>query len=195
MATPPDFSAGAILTAAQMNAVGLWRNTSCGVTSVGGTAATASNGVITVGTTNTSVTVTSAFSADFTSYRVCFEGIDFSNNATQVRLTFGAAAAAYYSTCRFDNYDGLSTGFGRINNGANLVIAYSATGDDWGCEMTVINPNATKRTLVISQYTSTDYSGWANGQLRDTTAYTAFTLAPAAGSMTGGTIRVYGYRN
>ncbi len=45
----PVFAAGDVLGAADMNAVGLWRVTTCTVSSAGGTAATASNGVITIG--------------------------------------------------------------------------------------------------------------------------------------------------
>ena len=34
-----------------------------------------------------------------------------------------------------------------------------------------------------------------NHILADTTQYTAFTIAPNTGTLTGGTIRVYGYSN
>jgi hypothetical protein len=70
MPTPPTFSVGQFNTAAYMNAIGLWRVTTCTVSSTGGTAATASNGVITIGAGNTSVTVVNAFSADFDNYLV-----------------------------------------------------------------------------------------------------------------------------
>jgi hypothetical protein len=33
------------------------------------------------------------------------------------------------------------------------------------------------------------------GFLNNTTSYTAFTFTPSSGTLTGGTIRVYGYRN
>jgi len=33
------------------------------------------------------------------------------------------------------------------------------------------------------------------GYVNNTTQYTAFTISPSSGTLTGGTIRVYGYRN
>ena len=37
--------------------------------------------------------------------------------------------------------------------------------------------------------------GWMTGVQIDATSFTAFTLGASTGTMTGGTIRVYGYRN
>ena len=178
MATPPVFSAGAVLTAAQMNAVGTWLVKTQ-----------------TVGTSVATVELTSVFSADFDSYRVSVENVDCSVGSVAMKLTFGATAGtAYSSTSRFDNYDGLSTGFGRINGGAYIGAGYTSTTDDLGMEFTIISPFLAKRTLVMGQYVAGTYAGWFDGLLANTTSYTAFTLAPASGTMTGGTIKVYGNR-
>jgi hypothetical protein len=57
MATPPDFTAGQVLTAAQMNAVGLW--------------------LVKTQTLNaTSVNITSCFTSDYDSYRVVISNLD-----------------------------------------------------------------------------------------------------------------------
>jgi hypothetical protein len=37
--------------------------------------------------------------------------------------------------------------------------------------------------------------GTVSGMLNNTTSYTAFTITPSSGTMTGGTVRVYGYAN
>jgi hypothetical protein len=39
------------------------------------------------------------------------------------------------------------------------------------------------------------FAGTTTGQLTNTTSYTDFSLVLGVGTMTGGTIRVYGYRN
>ena len=36
-------------------------------------------------------------------------------------------------------------------------------------------------------------AGFIGGILKDTTSHTGFTFTPASGTLTGGTIRVYGY--
>jgi hypothetical protein len=61
------------------------------------------------------------------------------------------------------------------------------------------NPFSTKRTFIAAQNAlSLAPSGVGNsfaGYLADNTSYSAFTLTASTGNMTGGTIRVYGYKN
>ena len=65
MATPPTFSSGAVLTAAQMNSVGMWLVKTQ-----------------TVGTAVSSVTVTGAFSADYDNYLILMSGGTGSDSAS-----------------------------------------------------------------------------------------------------------------
>ena len=58
--------------------------------------------------------------------------------------------------------------------------------------------NLAKNTIIVgrsAQASTTGLAMWQNGYLNDTTQYTAFTLTPGSGTLTGGTIRVYGYQN
>jgi hypothetical protein len=62
------------------------------------------------------------------------------------------------------------------------------------CELS--NPFLTVRTQINLTYVDTTLSGQGAGYLDNATSYTAFTLTPGGGgTLTGGTIRVYGYRN
>ena len=88
MATPPDFSSGAVLTAAQMNSVGLWLVK----TQV-------------VGNAVASVAVTSAFSSDYDSYRIIYSG-GSQSIAGEMRMTLGATAANYYSAILYSTWAG-----------------------------------------------------------------------------------------
>jgi hypothetical protein len=181
MATPPDFTTGAILTAAQMNAVGLWLVKSQ-----------------TIGTGVASVTVTDAFSADYDNYRIVVSGGVSSVSAGALNLTLGAAATGYYRAGAFMSYSGGSiTGFNNSNATSWNGIFEASTNIIDGV-VDLINPFAAKNT-VISSHTSavrTDgYSLFQGGYLADTTSYTALTITASAGNITGGTIRVYGYRN
>jgi hypothetical protein len=178
MATPPTFSAGAVLTAAQMNLVGLWEVKTQ-----------------TVGTAVATVEVTGAFSADYDNYYVSVAAVDTSAVVPTYRLTFGATATNYYSSLYYDKTDGLSTGFVRTNNGAYINLALGNQNDDSNFGFYVYNPFLAKRTATTCQYSALDHNGWSGGALANTTSYTAFTLTMSSGTITGGTIRVYGIRN
>ena len=197
MATPPDFTAGSVLTAAQMNAVGLWRITGCTVTSVGGTAATASNGVITIGNGNTSVTVSSAFSADYENYKVIISGGGIST-AENVRLQLGSSTTGYYDIVMYAS-TGTTTTPQSTGTSNGALFARVGAGDTNGIhvDIDVLAPQLAKYTSVGGHYTypgTPSFIGYASGVHQVATAYTAFTVSPGSGSFTGGTIRVYGYR-
>lgn len=195
----PDFAPGEILTAAAMDAIGLWRVTTCTVSSVGGTAATASNGVITIGTSNTSITVSNAFSADYDNYRIIVSGGVSSVAAGALNLSLGATATGYYRAGAFMPFNGLQpvTGFSNSNDTTWRGVIEAST-NQIDSIIDLISPFATKNT-IFSAHTSavrTDgYSLFMGGYVANTTSYTAFTISASAGNLTGGTIRVYGYRN
>ena len=199
MATPPDFSVGAVLTAAQMNAVGMWRVTSCTVTSSGGTAATANGGVISIGSGNTSVTVSDAFSADFNTYRIIISGSSAASTGMNIRLALGATATGYYTTLLFGTYGaGVVNATQSSQSNGNFFdwAGYANTTSLFG-DITLINPQIAEHTIFESVFIQNGAGGIAGrtqGALLDTTAYTAFTITPSAGSFTSGNIRVYGYR-
>ena len=192
----PDFSPGEILTAAVMDSVGLWRVTNCTVTSVGGTAATASNGVITVGTGNTSVTVSAAFSSAYQNYRIIYTGGVGSGASTALNLQLGSATTNYFSGATFTIF---ATGAnGNVFNNNTLPYFYFAGSADStvGTFLTVdlFNPfDSTRFTGMGGSFIVTDVAGHTGGVHKTNASYTSFTITPTAGSITGGTIRVYGY--
>lgn len=180
MATPPDFTAGQILTAAQMNAVGLWLVKSQ-----------------TVGTGVSSVTVSDAFSADYDVYLITVSGGVGSANLG-INLTLGATATGYYSSGFNQGITASTINATNTNNGTSWTsVAYGSTNALSG-EITLDNPFAAKRTMVSYQARATSNNYFVNQQhgfLDNNTSYTAFTLTVAGGNITGGTIRVYGLRN
>ena len=198
MATPPDFTAGQVLTAAQMNAVGLWRITGCTVSSVGGTAATASNGVITVGSGNTSVTVSNAFSADFDHYKIVYSG-GSSSNLTNLEMQLGATTTGYRSLLLYGAWSDTPTATAAgEDNGSWLVFVGAADPDGNYMNVEVFSPYDAVRTSVAGPYVGLDtdrVGGYFTGFVTNTTSYTSFTIRPNAGSITGGTLRVYGYKD
>ena len=179
----PSFSAGEVLTAVDMNAVGLWLVKTQAV-----------------GTGVSSVTVSNAFSSTYDNYRVTWVGGTASTNTPDMRLTLGSANTGYYGNL-FYLRPNTTVPAGVANDniaywqyGAGLgTTNHIATGFD------LYGPNLAKytavRTDVFEMVASASAVGMYTGFQASTTQFTAFTITASTGTFTGGTIRVYGYRN
>ena len=183
MATPPDFSSGAVLTAAQMNGIGSWLVKSQAV-----------------GSAVSSVTVTGAFSSDYDNYRIVYTG-GVCSTTTYLTLQFGIGA-----TMTASNYVGVN-GYANIGASTWNILTDNATaqanyvgGGGTSHALLDINvdqPNLTKLTAMFGQHTLRDFGriGFTSYIQDSATQFTSLRIAPVAGTLTGGTIRVYGYRN
>lgn len=192
----PVFTAGETLDASEMNAVGLWRVTGCTVSSVGGTAATASNGVITIGTGNTSVTVNNAFSSDYQAYRVMIEVNDTNGSASNLLQLSGITGSNYFTGGSYGSWGtAAQTGYGPAAMTSWVASANVLSGTNTQIIWEVVNPNIARRKhgTVFSQAGNGHVS--FNLLCNSTSTATGFVLSKAGDTMTGGTIRVYGYRN
>ncbi len=195
----PVFTAGEVLTAANMNAVGLWRVTSCTVSSVGGTAATASNGVITMGNGNTSVTVSNAFSANFTNYLVSIDNFDIST-AAGLYMTLGTTNSGYYFSGVVVSYlNGAVSGEYGNNTGWFVVGSVANGNGKTSTKINISQPHQAARTTYTAHGVDSRTDGAGNrtysGFLNNTTQYTSMVFTPSGGNILSGTIRVYGFRD
>jgi hypothetical protein len=178
MATPPDFTTGQVLTAAQMNAVGLWLVKTQ-----------------TVGTAVSSVTVSDAFSADFNNYLVTYSG-GVGSGTANINLRFGSTNTGYYAQLIYAQY-GATSALALVpdNNAAQFSRVGTVATTFAHLNIAITTPFLTNRTFVSSQWTGAIQSGNYQGFLDNATSYTAFDIFPSGGTITGGTICVYGYRN
>jgi hypothetical protein len=180
MAVPPDFVAGQILTAAQMNAVGLWEIKSQ-----------------VIGTAVSSVEVTGAFSADYDNYIILVNG-GFASTTLNLNLTLGSTTTGYYAFGYFGSYTSGAVTGSNINNAASWSAAGTGTASNNYANIFLSNPFLAKNTMFLSNAanaSTTSTTVHYNGFLNNSTSYTSFTLTTSTGTVTGGTIRVYGYRN
>jgi hypothetical protein len=149
----------------------------------------------TIGTTVSSVAVSSAFSATYDNYLITVNGgVASADNVLQ--LTLGATITGYYWSYNGASYAGVAD----TSGGTNQTYFLAGLGSTTGLNMStnVFNPFLSDETvfqsrLVRVKTTGTAYS--SGGYLDNTTSYTAFTITPSTGTLTGGTIRVYGYAN
>ena len=189
MTTPPTFVSGAILTAAQMNSIGMWQTSST-----------------TIPALSTTISVSNCFSADYLNYRVLFTATGATANI-RFRLNYrdsgGDVTAANYQF-----------GAGGLIGSASFGVDYSGTsgqtktligesgvaGSRFSLSMDVFNPFATEQTTALWQSggtlqpstTPTITMGVAN--YLATTSMTGFTIQRDSGTGTfSGIIKVYGY--
>jgi len=173
--------------------------TSTTVTSVGGTAATVSNGVVSIGTSNTSVTIANAFSASFDNYRVMISGVAMSSGGGGLRFTLGSTfpSANWYAGGYYVNTSTPALTAVGNNNAGFINIGSTTSAYAYSNSFDVLLPFSLNRTYIpnVLSYAETAFVGQISAWHNADTSYNGFVIYPAAGSITGGQIRIYGYRN
>jgi len=146
----------------------------------------------TIGTAVASVAVTSAFSADFDNYVITVSGGAGSTNMS-LKLQLGATVTNYALTLSYSNYTSTPLAVGSTTDTA-FTYAGSGTSTSLGMYCTLQNPYLAEHTFVQGATANGSFAGTMSGYLPTTTSYTDFTIITSTGTMTGGTIRVYGMR-
>jgi hypothetical protein len=179
MATPPTFSSGSVLTAAQMNSVGLWLVKTQ-----------------TIGTGVTTETVTGAFSTDFDNYKIVVSKVAVSATGSSAFLKFGGSTGFTY----FANGWYMTPTSGTLNplnfNAVNTGIWIGISGGTTSWSFDVCSPFLASATNVVGMSAGSGANYYNNfvGSDSNAASSTAFSLTQATSNWTGGTIAVYGYR-
>lgn len=151
----------------------------------------------TIGSAVASVTVSSAFSSTYDNYEIVYNG-GAASTAGDLFFTLGSAATGYYMGGYLRNYNNTISGFDGNNNSSSMTIGRMSSNGLFG-QVSVIAPNLATRTIMLfnsaSAVATTGFSSSGNGFQDSATQFTAFTFTAQTGTMTGGTIRVYGYKN
>jgi len=147
-----------------------------------------------VGTTVSSVTVTGVFSSEFDNYKITWNNGTFSAG-NDGYLQLGSSTSSYAYQIHYANF------------GASSPLTYGATSDANFRYVTegdtnVAGINAELIGPYLSKYTACYALGLGSGIAsmhlfglhKVASSYTDFTVGPNSGTMSGGTIRVYGYR-
>jgi hypothetical protein len=173
----PDFSPGEVLTAAAMDSIGMWlvkRQT--------------------IGSAVSSVAVTDAFSADYDQYLITLNG-GASSATTDINFRLGSVVTGYRYNFVYGSFNNTVSGEG-LTTATSIRYIGSGSAANLFASATVLSPFLTTPTNVIGIGANiSSFSGFVNGFEPNNTSFTGFTLFPGSGTLTGGTIRVYGYRN
>ena len=180
--TYPTFNNGDVLPASDLNAIGLWLVKTQ-----------------TVGTGVASAIVTGAFSSTYDNYIVTYTGGVASVGGAQLRLALNVDTGNNYYSNTIHQTAGVSavvgSAFGALTG--FTVVGYVDTGD-FSLTMNINNPNRALNTNFFGSFNclgGSSRTGTMGGWSIATGANTGFTLYPSSGTLTGGTIRVYGIRN
>lgn len=174
------FSVGEVLTASDTNEY----LTNSGLVYVTST---------TIGSAVSSVTVSNCFSSTYNHYRIVIADVDASTGGN-MQFQFSGITGSVYSTAGTFFSFGSATinGFGPAATtiwviGPTNTETSNFTGD-------IISPFATKRKSFIGGGVGDTSSYQFQGTCNSTTSATGFAISPSSGTITGGTISVYGYR-
>ena len=178
MATPPDFVADQVLTAAQMNAVGLWLIKT-----------------ETIGSAVATVTVTNAFSADYDNYRVIISKSDCSANNAAVFARLHAGATHDSAFGRVD-YTGTASAGAHTNSTSGSYVGFTGSNNDTNLAFDIFGPFLAEYKNYAGHNGSGAFISYTGGVDKSATSRTNLTLTiSGAGTLTGGTVRIYGYRD
>jgi hypothetical protein len=144
----------------------------------------------TVGSAVSSVTVSNAFSATYENYRIIYSG-GVGTGTGEFNFSLGGITTLYYSQLV---YGAGSSPLAAAQSGVSSFFWAGSTlaGSAADCTIDITSPFASK----IKTYKATlFYAALGNsvGYVNSTASATDFTLTPTAGTLTGGTIYVYGY--
>lgn len=147
-----------------------------------------------IGSAVSFVTVNNAFSAAHNNYLIIMDGSTASAVGNFVFLTLNNSAGSTY------NYSGNYHPYGGANvidtgsSQARIYVAQSGADNTTGFNLVVSLPFATLKTTTTSQFATASYSGRYGGFDNNAVSHTGFTISITSGTLTGGTIKVYGYK-
>ena len=180
----PDqvFTSGQILTAAQMSSL----QSNIGLVYLKSQ---------TIGAAVTGVTVSDAFSTTYDHYRVIINGGAASATTENLNLSLGSTSTGYYWARNGRSFADVDNGGAAANDSKWRAGGANTTGLNMCVD--IFSPFLADETIFTSTsiYMTTTGSMFnAQGFLNNTTSYTAFTVNVGSGTITGGTITLYGYR-
>jgi hypothetical protein len=147
----------------------------------------------TIGTGVSTVSVTSAFSATYENYKIIVADGVGSSAGTNLIFSLNGITTNYSMALIYGTYAGAAPATAGASLGSNWPYVGDASNYAITLDIDVYRPFTATATRFASNYITVANSGTAGGYNFNATSATGFTVAPTAGTLTGGTIYVYGY--
>ena len=151
----------------------------------------------TIGSAVSSVTVSDAFSADYDNYKIIISIDNSSTSFAELKLSLGGITFNYYSGGLEVFWGAFSSFTNHFTEGpeANFKIGYQDSGATV-CIVELQNPfSSTSRTSISALQSPRTGSLTMMGFVDSIASATSVIISPDSGTISGGTIRVYGYNN
>jgi hypothetical protein len=176
--TYPSFSAGEVLRAQDMNAVGLWR---------------INEFTLSGGTTN----LTSIFSADYTNYLLVVSGVSSSSAVIDSFQMLNGTTPATTANYNYTRFTTASAGSGATAQTSGYIMTTGSTPQAF--TINIFNPFAAAKTQIntIGQYGANadlSYTEIINATHTLATSYNGISLIATGTTWTAGKVVVYGYK-
>ena len=146
---------------------------------------------------SSSVVVTNAFSSTYDNYEIIYTGTALAGTDAQFFCQLGSATTNYRTTLLY-NVNSTTPLAATTSAQAGFPWVGGGSGNDAYAHFKLFTPFLTRHTrMETNSYIAWPDAGFghASGVHAAFTSFTDFTLISTAGTFTGGTIRVYGYRN
>jgi hypothetical protein len=150
----------------------------------------------TIGSAVSSITVTDAFSSTYDNYLISVNG-GVASTSNSLSLQLGAITTGYFGFGFYGSASSATINGDNQNNTSSFGFAAMGDTSNLSGQIYLQNPNLAKATMIFPIGSRTGTNGMTTyyGSNTSTAQHTAFTLITSAGTVTGGTIRVYGYAN
>jgi hypothetical protein len=148
----------------------------------------------TIGTTVASVTVTNCFNASYDSYKIIASGVTASGSGS-VAFQLTGLTTGYFGQGIFTSFTATGPFLSGYNNIASVTHGGGTDSSFLCLDIDIDSPFLAKPTFIFCRYIDNTNGGTATAKQTSSTSATGFTITPASGTLTGGTIRVYGYTN
>jgi hypothetical protein len=150
----------------------------------------------TVGSGVSSVSVNSVFSSTYDNYEIVYSG-GTSSTSNNLNLALNGQSSNYYNVLLYGSYTATGPSIATTNNDRAFWPwvggGFVANGNF--ARVTLLSPFEAKYTRITSPtYQGDTNSGFMSGINKTASSATGFTITSDSGTISGGTILVYGYR-
>jgi hypothetical protein len=148
----------------------------------------------TIGTGVSSITVTDAFNSTYENYKIFVTGGVGSTSTVYLNLRFDSVTTGYYGSLIYSPYASNATpsSVGSNNTASFPYVGFANTFTNSG-EINLVSVSLARQTRISAPFYDGLNAGSASGICDSLSAHTSFTLTTSTGTITGGTIYVYGY--
>ena len=150
----------------------------------------------TVGSAVSNINIPNCFSSAYDTYRIVYSG-GIGSAITDLVLKLDGITTGYYSSLIYKTFNSTTVSGANQSNIAYAIWFGSATTNGAHLLADIQSPNLAKKKVITGYFVepgSTTGAGYPVAWVDSTTQATGLTITAVSGTVTGGTIKVYGYK-